>query len=103
MIDDLKPQDVLFLKHIRDKVLVKYNLPTSCMSIEFMNDEYYKLIFPMKEFPFEVYFHRYEIIDQLYEELKSLTEVFSTKQLHFMKVYVDYRPKNKNLLQIALK
>ena len=52
MIDDLKPQDVLFLKHIRDKVLVKYNLPTSCMSIEFMN------------------------------------------------VYVDYRPKNKNLLHL---
>ena len=98
MISELKPQDILYLKHIKDKVLVKYNLPTSCVSIEFMDDEFFKLIFPMKEFPFEVYFHRYEIIDELYEELKRLTEMFSTKRLHFMKVYVDYRPKNKNLL-----
>lgn len=100
MISELKPQDILYLKHIKDKVLVKYNLPTSCVSIEFMDDEFFKLIFPMKEFPFEVYFYRYEIIDELYDELKSLTEMFSTKRLHFMKVYVDYRPKSKNLLYL---
>ena len=98
MISELKPQDILYLKHIRDKVLVKYNLPISCVSIEFMNDDYYSMIFPMREFPFEVFMFRYQIIDQLYEELKSLTDVFSTKKLHFMKVYVDYRPKSKNLL-----
>lgn len=100
MISELKPQDILYLKHIKDKVLVKYNLPISCVSIEFMNDDYYKLIFPMKEFPFEVFMFRYEIIDELYSELKSLTDVFSTKKIHFMKVYVDYRPKNKNLLYL---
>lgn len=98
MISELKPQDILYLKHIRDKVLVKYNLPMSCVSIEFMNDDFYRMTFPMREFPFEVFMFRYEIIDQLYEELKSLAEVFSTKKLHFMKVYVDYRPKGKNLL-----
>jgi len=100
MISKLEPQDILYLKYIKDKVLVKYNLPISCVSMEFMNDEYYKLIFPMKEFPFEVFMNRYEIIDELHQELKSLTEVFSTKKIHFMKVYVDYRPKNKNLLYI---
>ena len=73
MISELKPQDILYLKHIKDKVLVKYCLPISCVSIEFMDDDFFKLIFPMKEFPFEVYFHRYEIIDELYEELKRLT------------------------------
>jgi hypothetical protein len=100
MISELKTQDILYLKYIKDKVLVKYNLPLSCVSIEFMDDEFYKLIFPMKEFPFEVFMFRYEIIDELHKELKSLTEVFSTKRLHFMKVYVDYRPKNKNLLYL---
>jgi len=54
----------------------------------------------MKEFPFDVFMYRYELIDELYEELRSLTEIFSTKKLHFMKVYVDYRPKNKNLLYL---
>jgi hypothetical protein len=100
MINELKPQDILYLKHIKDKVLVKYKLPMSCVSIEFMDDEFYKLIFPMKEFPFDVFMYRYELIDELYEELRSLTEIFSTKKLHFMKVYVDYRPKNKNLLYL---
>jgi hypothetical protein len=98
MINELKKQDIAFLKYIKDKVIDKHNLPVSCVSLEFMNDEYFKLIFPMKEFPIQVYLYRYEIIDELYEEIKSLTEVFSTKKLHFMKVYVDYRPKNKNLL-----
>jgi hypothetical protein len=100
MISELRPQDILYLKYIRDKVLVKYSLPPDCVSIEFMDDEFYRLIFPMRKFPFEVFMYRYEIIDKLYEELKSLTEVFSTKRLHFMKVYVDYRPKNKNLLYL---
>jgi hypothetical protein len=98
MINELKKQDIAFLKYIKDYVVDKHNLPVSCVSLEFMNDEYFKLIFPMKEFPIQVYLYRYEIIDELYEEIKSLTEAFSTKKLHFMKVYVDYRPKNKNLL-----
>ncbi len=100
MINELKKQDIAFLKYVRDKVIDKHNLPVSCVSLEFMNDEYFKLIFPMKEFPIQVYLYRYEIIDELYEEIKTLTEVFSTKKLHFMKVYVDYRPKNKNLLHL---
>lgn len=100
MIEKLKPQDILYLKYVKNKILVKYNLPISCVSIEFMNDDYYKLIFPMKEFPFEVFMFRYEIIDELYDELKSWTEVFSTKKIHFFKVYVDYRTKNKNLLYL---
>ena len=98
MISELKPQDILFLKHIKDKLLVKYNLPMSCVSVEYMDDDFYKLIFPMREFPFEVFMIRYEIIDNLYYDIKNLTEVFSTKKLHFMKAYVDYRPKGKNLL-----
>ena len=100
MIDELSKQDVAFLKYIKDRIIDKHNLPVSCVSIEFMNDSYFKVIFPMKEFPIEVYLFRYEIIDNLYEEIKSLTEAFSTKKIHFMKVYVDYRPKNKNLLHL---
>jgi hypothetical protein len=52
-------------------------------------------------FPFEVYFHRYEIIDNLYEEIVSLSNIFSSKKIHFMKVYVDHREQNKNLLQMV--
>jgi hypothetical protein len=67
MIDDLKPQDVLFLKHIKNKTMDKFSLPIQCVCLEFMNDDYFRLIFAMKMFPFEVYFHRYEIIDNLYD------------------------------------
>jgi hypothetical protein len=101
MIDDLKPQDILFLKHIKNKTMDKFNLPIQCVCLEFMNDDYFRLIFAMKMFPFEVYFHRYEIIDNLYEEIVSLSNIFSSKKIHFMKVYVDHREQNKNLLQMV--
>ena len=101
MISELKKQDISFLKYVRDNVLQKYNLPATCVSLEFMNDDYFKLIFPMKEFPIEVFLYRYEIIDQLHEDIKGLTDFFSTKKIHFMKVHVDYRPKSKNLLLIV--
>ncbi len=79
MIDDLKPQDILFLKHIKNKTMDKFNLPIQCVCLEFMNDNYFRLIFAMKMFPFEVYFHRYEIIDNLYEEIVSLSNIENVK------------------------
>ena len=47
MIDELSKQDIAFLKYIKDRIIDKHNLPISCVSIEFMNDSYFKLIFPM--------------------------------------------------------
>ena len=53
----------------------------------------------MKEVPFEVYFNRYEILDELVEECKILSKTLRSKKVHDMKVYVEYANPNRNLLQ----
>ena len=52
----------------------------------------------MKEIPFEVYFNRYEILDEVAESVSLLSRLILDKKIFHLKVFVDYRSKDKNLL-----
>jgi hypothetical protein len=56
----------------------------------------------MKKIPFEVYFHRYEILEEVENDLKTFLKIINPeRQIFHLRVYVDYRSQNKNLLNFV--
>ena len=90
--------DKFFLKLVKEKLLPEYKLPVDCIAIE-EKDDRFLFYYVMKEVPFEVYFNRYEILDELVEECKILSKTLRSKKVHDMKVYVEYANPNRNLLR----
>lgn len=86
-----------FLNRVKQTLKDEYNLPWECLSIE-RHDDIYKMVFIMKEIPFEVYFNRYEILDEVAESVSLLSRLILDKKIFHLKVFVDYRSKDKNLL-----
>ena len=102
MIDLLKKNDLFFLKQVKEQILTRYNLPFDCLSIEYMDEVYFKIHFIMKKIPFEVYFHRYEVLEEVENDLKTFLKIINPeRQIYHLRVYVDYRPQNKNLLNFV--
>ena len=65
MIDLLSKNDLFFLKQVKEQILVKHQLPFDCLSVEYKDEIYFKIHFIMKKVPFEVFFHRYEILEEV--------------------------------------
>ena len=56
----------------------------------------------MKNFPFDVFMYRYEIIDEVEKIIKSYCKLTTSKGILHMKVYVDYRSPKTNLLNFVI-
>ena len=98
----LEKNELFFLKCIKEQVLEKYNLPYNCLSIEYHDESLYKLYFIVKNFPFDVFMYRYEIIDEVEKIIKSYCKLTTSKGILHMKVYVDYRSPKTNLLNFVI-
>jgi hypothetical protein len=96
-VSNVSDTEIFFLKQVKQTLKEEFNLPWECISIE-RHEETYKMFFIMKKVPFEVYFHRYDILDDVSNHLNLLSKLIMNKQIFFMKVFVDYRDVNKNLL-----
>jgi len=96
-VSNINEIDKFFLKKIKEELLPEYKLPVDCISIEHKDDRFL-FYYVMKEIPFEVYFNRYEILEELIDECKMLSKTLKSKKIHEMKVYVDYANPKKNLL-----
>lgn len=102
MIDSLSKNDLFFLKQVKEHILVKHNLPFECLSIEYMNTIYFKIHFIMKKVPFEVFFHNYELLDEVETDIKLFLKIINPKRKIFhLRVYVDFRPQKNNLLNFV--
>lgn len=102
MIDLLSKNDLFFLKQVKEQILVKYQLPFDCLSIEYKDEVYFQIHFIMRKIPFEVYFNRYEILEEVENDLKTFLKIINPdRKIHHLRVYVDYRPQNKNLLNFV--
>jgi hypothetical protein len=56
----------------------------------------------MKKVPFEVFFHRYEILEEVENDMKTFLKIINPeRKIHHLRVYVDYRPQNNNLLNFV--
>ena len=90
--------DEIFLRMVKEELLPEYKIPIDCVSIEDKGDRF-MFYYVMKEVPFEIYFNRYEILEEFVQECKILSKTLNSKKIHDMKVYVDYCNPNKNLLK----
>ena len=97
LVSDITKIEEYFLKQVKRTLLEEYNLPWQCISIE-RHDDKYKMVYIMKEVPFEVYFNRYDVLDEVTESINVLSRVILNKKIFNLKVFVDYRCKSKNLL-----
>ena len=99
MIESLKREDLFFLKYVKETILTKYNLPYDCISIEYRDEEFYNLHFIMRNVPFEVYFTRYNILEEVEEELKTSLKIINpNKKIFHLRIYQEYRAQRNNLL-----
>lgn len=96
-MNNLNEIDIYFLKMVKEELLPEYKLPVDCVSIV-EKDEKFMLYYVMKEVPFEVYFNRYEILEEFTQECKMILKSLNARPLHEMKVFVDYSNPKKNLL-----
>ena len=87
---------------ITQQILVKHQLPFDCLSVEYKDEIYFKIHFIMKKVPFEVFFHRYEILEEVENDMKTFLKIINPeRKIHHLRVYVDYRPQNNNLLNFV--
>lgn len=102
MIDLLSKNDLFYLKQVKERILVKHNLPFDCVSVEWKDDVFFTIHFIMKKIPFEVFLYRYEILEEVESDMKTFLKIINPeRKIHHLRVYVDYRNPNKNLLNFV--
>jgi hypothetical protein len=99
---DLEKNEIFFLKVIKKSILEKLNLPYNCLSIELHDNDSFKIYYLMRNFPFEVYFNRYEIIDEIEKLLHIYCRLTTNKKIVNMRIYIDHRSESRNLLNFVM-
>lgn len=91
--------EIFFINEAKKVLTNEFNFPWECISIE-RHDDTYKMFIIMEKIPMEVYLYRYDILDEVSNSLNLLSKLILNKRIFYMKVFVDYRDKNKNLLSL---